>query len=161
MICDHGGASGGAPIVRSRKNPYGLTAVYGTNPAGRFAAGKVIHSAGWPAPSSLYAGAWIYGMKDHRVSIGYVTALDARQPWHDPWEMFQRWKTHPMVRELLAGGELLKSGAKTVPEGGYWSRPKSAGAGFLIVGDSGSLLNISRLRRFLGINIPFQVASIG
>jgi electron-transferring-flavoprotein dehydrogenase len=85
-------------------------------------------------------------MKDHRVSIGYVTALDARQPWHDPWEMFQRWKTHPLVRALLAGGELLKAGAKTVPEGGYWSRPKSAGAGFLIVGDSGSLLNISRLK---------------
>jgi electron-transferring-flavoprotein dehydrogenase len=127
--------------------------IYGTGckevwrlPAGRFSAGKVIHSAGWPASSSLYAGSWIYGMKEHRVSIGYVTALDARHPWNDPWEMFQRWKTHPMVRELLAGGELLKSGAKTVPEGGYWSRPKSAGAGFLIVGDSGSLLNISRLK---------------
>ena len=40
----------------------------------------------------------------------------------------------------------MKSGAKTFPEGGYWSRPKSHGPGFLILGDSGSLLNIARLK---------------
>lgn len=127
--------------------------VYGTGckevwrlPAGRFAAGRVIHTAGWPARGDQYAGSWIYGMSGDRVSVGYVTALDGGDPWLDPWEMFQRWKTHPFVRGILAGGELIKCGAKTVPEGGYWSRPRMYGDGFLVVGDGASLLNISRLK---------------
>ncbi len=115
-------------------------------PAGRFPAGRVVHTSGWPARGDQYAGSWMYGLAGDRVSIGYVTALDARDPWLDPWELFQRWKSHPMVRAILDGGEILKAGAKTVPEGGYWSRPRSFGDGFLIVGDSGSLLDISRLK---------------
>ena len=115
-------------------------------PAGRFPAGRVIHTSGWPATGKQYAGSWMYGLANDRISIGYVTALDGGDPWLDPWEMFQRWKSHSMVRKILDGGELLKCGAKTVPEGGYWSRPRSHGAGFLIIGDCGSVLNISRLK---------------
>lgn len=115
-------------------------------PSGRFPAGQVYHTAGWPLPNDQYGGSWIYGLPGDRVSIGFVSALDFGQPWNDPWENFQRWKTHPLVREILTGGELLKAGAKAVPEGGYWSRPRSHGDGFLIVGDSASLLNISRLK---------------
>lgn len=127
--------------------------IYGTGckevwqlPAGRFPAGKVVHTSGWPLSGSEYGGSWIYGMPGDRVSIGFVSGLDSGQPWLDPWENFQRWKTHPKVRSILEGGEILKAGAKAVPEGGYWSRPKSHGDHFLIVGDSGSLLNISRLK---------------
>ncbi|MFQ5654997.1 MAG: 4Fe-4S dicluster domain-containing protein [Planctomycetota bacterium] len=127
--------------------------IYGTGckevwklPEGRFPAGRVLHTAGWPLREDQYGGSWIYGMKDDRVSIGFVTALDGRDPWLDPWEMFQRWKSHPMLRDILEGGEILKAGAKSLPEGGYWSRPRSHGDGFLILGDSGSLLNISRLK---------------
>ncbi len=127
--------------------------IYGTGakelwqlPPGRFPAGKVIHTAGWPLPDAGYGGSWIYGLANDRVSIGFVTALDGGDPWLDPWETFQRWKSHPKIREILEGGEILKAGAKTVPEGGYWSRPKSHGDGFLIVGDGGSNLNISRLK---------------
>ena len=115
-------------------------------PPGRFAAGDVIHTAGWPLRDDQYGGSWIYGLQNDRVSVGFVTALDTGDPWLDPWEMFQRWKCHPKIREILEGGEILKAGAKTVPEGGYWSRPKSHGDGFLIIGDSGSNLNISRLK---------------
>lgn len=115
-------------------------------PEGRFVAGRVVHTAGWPLRSDQYGGSWIYGLGGDKVSIGFVTALDAGDPWLDPWEMFQRWKTHPRIREILEGGEILKAGAKTVPEGGYWSRPRSHGNGFLIVGDSGSNLNIASLK---------------
>jgi len=58
----------------------------------------------------------------------------------------QRWKTHPLLRDLLAGGKLLQAGAKTVPEGGYWSQPRLHGDGFVIVGDAGSFLNAPRLK---------------
>lgn len=127
--------------------------IYGTGckelwqlPDDRFPAGHVCHSAGWPLESHEYGGSWIYGLPENRVSIGFVTALDTGSPYNDPWEHFQRWKTHPFVRGILEGGEILKAGAKAVPEGGYWSRPRSYGNGFLIIGDGGSLLNISRLK---------------
>ncbi len=115
-------------------------------PAGRFPAGKVLHTSGWPLSTTQYGGSWIYGLADDRVSVGFVTALDARQPWTDPWENFQRWKQHPFIAEILEGGEILKAGAKCLPEGGYWSRPRPWGDGFLIIGDSGSNLNVSRLK---------------
>jgi electron-transferring-flavoprotein dehydrogenase len=127
--------------------------IYGTGvkelwevPAGRLAKGTVIHSAGWPLPDSCYGGSWIYAQSDTRLSIGFVTALDGGPPGLDPYEMMQTWKTHPFVRPILEGGSVIKGGAKTVPEGGWWSRPKSYGDGFLILGDAGSLLNIARLK---------------
>jgi electron-transferring-flavoprotein dehydrogenase len=127
--------------------------VYGTGvkelwevPAGRLAKGAVIHSAGWPLPDSCYGGSWIYAQSDTRLSIGFVTALDGGPPGLDPYEMMQTWKTHPFVRPLLEGGTVIKAGTKTVPEGGWWSRPKSYGEGFLVLGDAGSLLNIARLK---------------
>jgi electron-transferring-flavoprotein dehydrogenase len=115
-------------------------------PAGRVAKGEVIHTAGWPLDNAGYGGSWIYGVSDTRVSIGFVTGLDHPNPANDPWQNFQRWKTHPRIRAILDGGTLQKAGAKTVPEGGWWSRPKSFGDGFLIVGDAGSMLNIARLK---------------
>ncbi|MDE0960960.1 MAG: electron transfer flavoprotein-ubiquinone oxidoreductase [Planctomycetota bacterium] len=127
--------------------------IYGTGgkelwklPDGRFPAGKVLHTSGWPLSSTQYGGSWIYGLSGDRVSIGFVTALDARQPSTDPWENFQRWKQHPFISKILEGGEILKAGAKCLPEGGYWSRPRPWGNGFLIIGDAGSNLNVSRLK---------------
>ena len=127
--------------------------VYGTGvkeiwdiPEGRIQQGTVYHTAGWPLPDNTYGGSWIYAMSDTRVSIGFVTALDGGDPACDPYENMQQWKTHSLIRPILEGGTLVKSGAKTVPEGGWHSRPKSHGDGFLILGDSGSLLNIARLK---------------
>ncbi|MGE4619272.1 MAG: electron transfer flavoprotein-ubiquinone oxidoreductase [Planctomycetota bacterium] len=127
--------------------------IYGTGgkelwqlPEGRFPAGKVLHTSGWPLTSTQYGGSWIYGLSGNRASVGFVTALDAKQPWTDPWENFQRWKEHPFIAKILEGGEILKAGAKCLPEGGYWSRPRPWGDGFLIIGDSGSNLNVSRLK---------------
>ena len=127
--------------------------VYGTGvkevweiPAGRIKAGEVWHTAGWPLLDHQYGGSWVYALSDTKVSIGFVVGLDGRDPGLDPYELTQTWKTHTLLKELLQGGTLIKAGTKTVPEGGWWSRPRSAGDGFLIIGDSGSLLNIARLK---------------
>jgi electron-transferring-flavoprotein dehydrogenase len=115
-------------------------------PAGQVEPGFVAHTLGWPLPFDIYGGGWIYGLKENRVSIGMVTALEYKNPLFDPHEAFQRYKIHPFAQKILSGGKMIRYGAKTVPYGGWYSRPKSAIAGALIIGDSGSLLNSQRLK---------------
>jgi electron-transferring-flavoprotein dehydrogenase len=115
-------------------------------PAGRIEPGFVAHSLGWPLPLDIYGGGWIYGLKDNRVSLGMVSALEYSDPLFDPHMAFQQYKTHPFVRRILEGGKMVRYGAKTVPYGGWYSRPQSSVSGGLIIGDSGSLLNSQRLK---------------
>lgn len=122
-------------------------------PAGRFPAGRVWHTLGWPLPPSQYGGGWIYGLPGNRVSIGLVTALEYADPRTDPHAYFQRFKTHPRVRALLQGGELRRYGAKTIPIGGWDSMPPLAGQGWMIAGDGAGLLNSQRLK---GIHLALE-----
>ncbi len=115
-------------------------------PAGRIRPGEVYHTAGWPLPSIHYGGGWIYGLAENRVSIGFVNACDSGDPGFDPWRTAQEWKTHPWIHSILERGKVLKAGAKTLPEGGYWSQPRLFGEGFVLVGDSASFLNAPRLK---------------
>ena len=113
---------------------------------GRIETGFVAHTLGWPLTSDLYGGGWLYGMRNNRVSLGMVLALEYHDPLFDPHEAFQKFKTHPFVRKILDGGKLVRYGAKTVPYGGWYSMPKSYVDGGLIIGDSASLLNSQRLK---------------
>ncbi|HZT73707.1 MAG TPA: electron transfer flavoprotein-ubiquinone oxidoreductase [Terriglobales bacterium] len=115
-------------------------------PAGRMPPGRVWHTMGWPVPRSMYGGGWIYGLAGHRVSLGLVTGLEYHDPGADPHVLFQRFKTHPFVRRILAGGEMIRYGAKTVPMGGYYSQPPAAGAGWMLIGDAAGLVNSQRLK---------------
>jgi len=113
---------------------------------GRIETGYVAHTLGWPFSSDLYGGGWIYGLRDRRVSVGTVVGLEYKNSLFDPHEAFQKFKTHPFVKRILEGGELVRYGAKTVPYGGWYSMPRSYFDGGLIVGDSASLLNSQRLK---------------
>jgi electron-transferring-flavoprotein dehydrogenase len=113
---------------------------------GRIESGYVAHMLGWPLPSALYGGGWIYGLRDNRVSVGLMVSLEYKNPLFDPHEAFQKLKTHPFIRKILEGGKLVRYGAKTVPYGGWYSMPRDYVDGGLIVGDSASLLNSQRLK---------------
>jgi electron-transferring-flavoprotein dehydrogenase len=113
---------------------------------GRMETGYVAHTLGWPFSSDLYGGGWIYGLREHRVSLGTVVGLEYKNSLFDPHEAFQKFKTHPFVKTILEGGKLVRYGAKTVPYGGWYSMPRSYFDGGLIVGDSASLLNSQRLK---------------
>ena len=113
---------------------------------GRIETGFVAHSLGWPLTSDLYGGGWIYGMQNHRVSVGMVVALEYKNPLFDPHQAFQKYKTHPTVKKILQGGQLVRYGAKTVPYGGWYSMPRNYVDGGLIIGDSASVLNSQRLK---------------
>lgn len=115
-------------------------------PEGRLAPGDVIHTMNWPLGSSVYGGGFLYGMQDGLAAVGLVVGLDYENPWLDPHDEFQRWKTHPKIAGLLEGGKMVNYGAKAIPEGGWFSMPRLAGDGFLIVGDSGGFLNAQKLK---------------
>ncbi len=115
-------------------------------PAGRIAPGEVIYTLGWPLTSKEYGGAWIYGGKNNIVSLGFVTGLDYADPRTDPQHVLQDFKKHPFVSKLLAGGKLIRYGAKALPYGGWFSMPPLAGDGWMIVGDSAAMLNSQRLK---------------
>jgi electron-transferring-flavoprotein dehydrogenase len=112
---------------------------------------RVIHTMGWPLRSSPryreFGGTFIYPMGSDRVALGMVVGLDYRDTELSVHDLLQELKTHPLVRELLAGGERLEWGAKTIPEGGFVALPKRLHApGLLLCGDGAGLVNVPALK---------------
>ena len=122
-------------------------------PAGRVAKGEVIYTLGYPLTVKEYGGAWIYGISDTQVSIGYVTGLDYEDPRTDPHHVFQTFKEHPLARRILEGGKMVRYGAKSMPYGGWLTIPRLSGNGWMLLGDSASLLNSQRLK---GIHLAIK-----
>jgi electron-transferring-flavoprotein dehydrogenase len=122
-------------------------------PSGRIAPGEVIYTMGWPLTMKEYGGAWIYGSKDNLVSLGFVTGLDYPDPRLDPQHVLQDFKQHPFIAGLLAGGKMIRYGAKSLPYGGWWAIPPVAGDGWMILGDSAGFLNSQRLK---GIHLAIK-----
>jgi electron-transferring-flavoprotein dehydrogenase len=115
-------------------------------PEDRVSPGKIVHSFGWPADSHTYGGSFMYHLDKGRVAIGYVTGLDYSDPEYKPWEAFQQWKNHPMVKPLLEGGTILSAGARAIVTGGYQSLPKCDMPGALLIGDTAGLLNVPKVK---------------
>ncbi|MGH9363087.1 MAG: NAD(P)/FAD-dependent oxidoreductase, partial [Thermoanaerobaculia bacterium] len=126
-------------------------------PPGRIEPGQVMHTMGWPLDLRTFGGGFIYGMQGgmqgDQAIVGLVVGLDYEDPFLDPYDLFQRFKTHPAIAALLDGGRMAFYGAKAIPEGGWWAMPRLWGDGFLIVGDSGGLLNSQRLK---GIHLAMK-----
>jgi electron-transferring-flavoprotein dehydrogenase len=107
----------------------------------------VLHTMGWPLPRDAFGGSWVYPMADDLISLGLVVGLDYGQSSLDVHELTQRFKSHPLIRELLDGGEMVEWGAKTIPEGGYYSLPdRLHGDGLLIAGDAAGMVNVAALK---------------
>ncbi|MFH1022844.1 MAG: electron transfer flavoprotein-ubiquinone oxidoreductase [Planctomycetota bacterium] len=113
---------------------------------GAFPAGKVVHLMGFPLRNEEFGGGFLYGLTGNRVALGLVTGLDWRDPTFDPHHAFQRLKKHPFVAGILAGGRILKYGAKTIPEGGIFSIPRLYHDGVLLAGDAAGFVNVPRLK---------------
>ncbi|HUP01797.1 MAG TPA: electron transfer flavoprotein-ubiquinone oxidoreductase [Gemmatimonadota bacterium] len=122
-------------------------------PANRHRLGTVIHTVGWPLSASEFGGGWIYHLPDRLVSVGHVGGLDAADPFFDPHRKFQEFKSHPEVRALLEGGEMVEYGAKAIPEGGWYAIPRLVVDGALLTGDAAGLLNGQKLK---GIHLAMK-----
>jgi len=115
---------------------------------------RVIHTLGWPLPRDAFGGSWAYPMEGNLVSLGLVVGLDYQDGRLDVHDMLQRMKLHPLFKKLLEGGEMLEWGAKTIPEGGYYSvAGRRHGNGVCVVGDSAGYVDVPSLK---GIHYAMQ-----
>ncbi|MEQ4573765.1 MAG: electron transfer flavoprotein-ubiquinone oxidoreductase, partial [Gammaproteobacteria bacterium] len=115
-------------------------------PEGRVTPGKIVHTFGWPADSRTYGGSFLYHLTDNRIALGYVSGLDYHDPEYKPWEAFQQWKHHPLIKPLLEGGNILSAGARAIVTGGWQSLPKVEMPGALLIGDTAGLLNVPKIK---------------
>ncbi|HMC78793.1 MAG TPA: electron transfer flavoprotein-ubiquinone oxidoreductase [Vicinamibacterales bacterium] len=122
-------------------------------PAGRTEPGRVVHTMGYPLKTEEFGGAFLYTMPGNLVSLGLVTGLDYRDPMFDPHVAFQHVKRHPLFASILEGGQLVRYGAKALPEGGWYTIPKTYAAGALIAGDAAGFMNSVRLK---GIHLAMR-----
>jgi electron-transferring-flavoprotein dehydrogenase len=118
---------------------------------------RVIHTFVQPWPLKVapkygqLGGTWLYPMKDEKtgedmVSIGFVVDLNYRDATTSAHDLLQTFKTHPLVKGILEGGERVAWGAKALPGGGYWSMPKLSMPGAVLVGDSGGMVDTAALK---------------
>ncbi len=124
----------------------GIKELWDIDPA-KHEAGRVIHTQGWPlSESDTWGGGFLYHQPDGQVALGFVTALDYANPHVSPYEEFQRWKTHPAIREVIEGGKRVSYGARVINEGGWQSVPALAFPGGALIGCSAGFVNVPRIK---------------
>ena len=112
---------------------------------------RVIHTMGWPlkfaAKYREFGGSFMYPMGEDRVSLGFVVGLDYKDARFSVHDALQQLKGHPLFAKQLDGGKRVGWGAKTIPSGGFWARPRRLWApGMTIVGDSAGMVNVPTLK---------------
>ena len=108
--------------------------------------GLVQHSFGWPLDKSTGGGTFLYHLEDNLVAVGFVLHLNYKNPWISPFQEFQRFKTHPKVRETFEGGKRISYGARAITEGGWQSVPKLTFPGGALIGCSAGFVNVPRIK---------------
>ena len=108
--------------------------------------GLAQHTFGWPLDSRTGGGSFLYHLDDNLVAVGFVVHLNYENPYLSPFEEFQRFKTHPLVRGTFEGGKRLAYGARALTEGGWQSVPKLAFPGGALLGCAAGFMNVPRIK---------------
>ncbi|MBR0795606.1 electron transfer flavoprotein-ubiquinone oxidoreductase [Bradyrhizobium jicamae] len=123
----------------------GLKEVWQIDPA-KHQKGLIQHSFGWPLNNSTGGGSFLYHYDDNRVAVGFVVHLNYDDPYLSPFDEFQRFKTHPSIRDVFEGGKRLAYGARAITEGGYQSVPRLTFPGGALVGCAAGFVNVPRIK---------------
>ncbi|MBY5993361.1 electron transfer flavoprotein-ubiquinone oxidoreductase [Ferrimonas balearica] len=116
-------------------------------PEGQHQSGKVIHSGGWPLDEhGASGGGFLYHGDDNQVLVGLIVDLNYDNPYLNPFEEFQRFKTHPVISAHLAGGERVAYGARAIAKGGFNALPKMHFPGGLLIGCDAGTLNFAKIK---------------
>jgi electron-transferring-flavoprotein dehydrogenase len=108
--------------------------------------GRVIHTVGWPMDHATYGGSFLYHLEERQIAIGFVIGLDYRNPFLNPFEEMQRFKTHPAIRPTFEGGRRIAYGARALNEGGWQSIPRLDFPGGALIGDAAGFLNVPKIK---------------
>ena len=122
----------------------------GENPFGN---GRAVHTLGFPNPNSVFGGGFIYSMGEMSVAVGLILGLDWKYGDLNPQREFERFRSHPFVEKLLKGAVTIATGARTIPEGGYFALGRVSAAGALLVGDAAGFVNMEKIK---GIHYAVQ-----
>src|SRR5436190_15876355 len=118
----------------------------------------IVHTLGWPLPHDAFGGSFMYPLEPRLVALGLVVGLDYHDATLDVHALLQQMKLHPLFRRVLEGGEMVEWGAKTIPEGGYYSVPaRRSGDGVVILGDSAGFVDVPSLK---GIHYAMQSGTL-
>jgi electron-transferring-flavoprotein dehydrogenase len=108
--------------------------------------GLVQHTFGWPLDNRTGGGSFVYHLEDNLVAVGFVVHLNYQNPYLSPFDEFQRFKTHPLMRATFAGGKRLAYGARAITEGGWQSVPKLTFPGGMLIGCAAGFVNVPRIK---------------
>jgi electron-transferring-flavoprotein dehydrogenase len=123
----------------------GLKEVWQIDPA-KHKRGLIQHTLGWPLDNFTGGGSFLYHYDGDLVAVGFVVHLNYRDPYLSPFDEFQRFKTHPKVKDLFEGGKRLAYGARAITEGGYQSVPRLSFAGGALIGCAAGFVNLPRIK---------------
>jgi electron-transferring-flavoprotein dehydrogenase len=112
----------------------------------RHQSGLVVHTVGWPLDRNTYGGSFLYHLAGGQVAVGFVIGLDYANPYLNPFEEFQRFKTHPAIRPTFEGGRRVAYGARALNEGGFQSIPRLDFPGGALVGCAAGFVNVPRIK---------------
>ena len=123
----------------------GIKEIWQLNPK-RLKPGLVIHSVGWPMTGKTYGGSFLYHLNNGQAYVGFITGLDYENPYLDPYQEFQRFKTHPAIRDTFEDARRISYGARAINEGGFQSIPKLIFPGGALIGCSAGFLNVAKIK---------------
>jgi len=112
----------------------------------KFHSGLVQHTMGWPLDNSTGGGSFLYHFGDRLVAVGFVVHLNYQNPYLSPFDEFQRFKTHPLVRDTFSNGKRICYGARALTEGGWQSVPNLAFSGGALIGCAAGFMNVPRIK---------------
>lgn len=116
-------------------------------PAEKHKPGLVIHTAGWPlAESQSAGGGFLYHLENNQVAVGLITDLSYSNPHLSPYDEFQRYKHHPVIKGFLDGGERIAYGARALVKGGLQALPQMHFPGGILLGDDAGTLNFAKIK---------------
>lgn len=115
-------------------------------PAKQHQQGLVVHSAGWPLQDDTSGGGYLYHAEGQQIVVGLIVDLNYSNPHLSPFEEFQRYKQHPVIKQYLQGGKRVCYGARAIAKGGLNSLPKMTFPGGVLVGCDAGTLNFAKIK---------------
>ncbi|MCC2658621.1 MAG: electron transfer flavoprotein-ubiquinone oxidoreductase [Panacagrimonas sp.] len=123
----------------------GLKEIWTIDPA-KHRPGLVVHGAGWPLDNANPGGSFLYHFENNQVLVGLIVDLSYSNPHLSPFDEFQRFKHHPVIKQYLEGGTRVSYGARAICKGGFNSLPKMIFPGGALIGCDLGTMNFAKIK---------------